>query len=110
MIGQVLRGLHDSYCNAAAGAAPRVGSQRANIASSPPECRPMRQRLLTTALSCLLISSVAGCKRDEAPAPAAPAATAATAPASYASERLAQYVRVPLTAAPSALDLKSTHL
>jgi hypothetical protein len=64
----------------------------------------MRQRLLTTALSCVLISSVAGCKRDEAPAPAAPAATAATAPASYASERLAQYVRVPLTADLSAFD------
>ena len=64
----------------------------------------MRQRLLTTALSCLLISSVAGCKRDIAPAPTAPAASAATAPASYASERLAQYVRVPLTADLSAFD------
>ncbi len=64
----------------------------------------MRQRLLTIALSCALIGSIAGCKRDQAPAPTAPAATAATAPASYASERLAQYVRVPLTADLSAFD------
>ena len=64
----------------------------------------MRQRLLVTALSCLLAGSIAGCKRDEPPAPAAPPAATATTPASYASERLAQYVRVPLTADLSAFD------
>ena len=63
----------------------------------------MRQRLLTTALSCLLLGSVTGCKRDEAPA--APTTPAAAAPvASLASQRLAEYVSVPLTADLSAFD------
>jgi len=65
----------------------------------------MHQRLLTTALSCLLLGSVTGCKRDEAPAaPVAPAAPAATQAASIASQRLGEYVSVPLTADLSAFD------
>ena len=63
----------------------------------------MRQRLLTTALSCLLVGSIAGCKRDEAPPPAATPAAAAPAP-SLASQRLADYVSVPLKADLSAFD------
>ena len=60
----------------------------------------MRPTLLTTA--CLLALSLAACKREQ-PAPPAPAAQPA-APVAYATQRLADYVSVPLTADLSGMD------